>query len=93
MTEAERLILLKKDLQRLTPANDDYLKFLLRAAEANILREGIKLDEGIESDMVIIQYAAYLFRKRAGEDTTMPRFLRLELNNMKISQKGKGNDV
>lgn len=93
MTESERLILLKKDLQRPTSANDDYLIFLLQAAETNIIKEGIRLDEGIESDMVVIQYAAYLFRKRAGEDTAMPRFLRLELNNMKISQKGKENDV
>lgn len=93
MTESERLILLKKDLQRPTAANDDYLTFLLQAAETNIIKEGIRLDEGIESDMVVIQYAAYLFRKRAGEDTAMPRFLRLELNNMKISQKGKENDV
>ena len=85
--------MLKKDLQRPTSANDDYLIFLLQAAETNIIKEGIRLDEGIESDMVVIQYAAYLFRKRAGEDTAMPRFLRLELNNMKISQKGKENDV
>lgn len=35
-------------------------------------------------------YAAYLFRKRAGQDTSMPRYLRLQLNNLKISQKGKG---
>lgn len=89
MSDEEKLIILKKDLQMLTSSNDDYLRILLEQSAAAILREGIKLGNDIESDMVTIQYAAYLFRKRASEGTTMPRFLRLQLNNMKMSQAGK----
>ena len=37
--------------------------------------------------MAVVQYAAYLFRKRAGNETAMPRFLRLRLNNILFSQK------
>ena len=90
MTDQERLAVLKKDLQMLTDSNDDYLKILLNQAKAQVQREGVDLSGGIEGDMVVIQYAAYLFRRRASGETAMPRFLRLQLNNMKISQAGRG---
>lgn len=92
MTGQEKLAILKKDLQMLTDSNDDYLKILLDQAEAQVRREGVDPQEGIEGDMVVIQYAAYLFRKRASGDAVMPRFLRLQLNNMKISQAGRGEE-
>ena len=89
MTDKEKLVILKKDLQMLTTANDEYLKKLLELAAENIRAEGIKLKEGdIRCDMAVIQYAAFLFRKRAGDVTAMPRFLRYELNNLLFSQKG-----
>ena len=84
-----RLVLLKKDLQQTTTVNDDYLNFLLQTAEKRITEEGIVLTAGdVESESLIIQYASYLFRKRAGTDTSMPRFLRYSLNNMLMHQKG-----
>ncbi len=88
MTNAEKLVILKKDLQQMTTANDTYLETLLTFAEAAIQREGIVLKDDIECNMAVIHYAAYLFRKRAGADTAMPRFLRYELNNLLFSQKG-----
>lgn len=89
MKNEERMAILKADLQMLTRANDEYLEALLYLAENAITREGIKLSEGdIESDMAIIQYAAYLFRKRAAKETEMPRHLRYQLNNMLFGQKG-----
>lgn len=89
MTEAQKLVILKKDLQMTTTANDEYLNTLLTFAKAAIEREGITLTRGdIESEMAVIHYAAYLFRKRAGTETAMPRFLRYELNNLLFSQKG-----
>lgn len=90
MNAQQRLVILKGDLQLLTDANDEYLKVLIDQGQAAIKREGIVLTEGdIESDMAVIQYAAYLFRKRAGTDTAMPRSLRLQLNNMLFSQKAQ----
>ena len=89
MTEAQKLTLLKKDLQQMTTANDEYLLHLLTFAEAAIEREGITVKEGdVECEMAVVHYAADLFRKRAGTDTAMPRFLRYELNNLLFSQKG-----
>lgn len=94
MTKEERLTLLKNDLQMLTSSNDTLLSSLLDASVEYIQKEGITLVENdIGIDMVIVQYAAYLFRKRASEETTMPRFLRYNLNNILFSQKGKRNDV
>lgn len=90
MTSEEKLKLLKQDLQMLTAANDDFLKSLIQTAETAIQREGIELVENdMDIDMAVIQYAAYLFRKRAGNETAMPRFLRWRLNNILFSQKGK----
>lgn len=89
MVTDKKLVLLKQDLQLLTSANDEYLKSLLVLAEKNIEIEGIKLTEGdIADDDMVVQYAAYLFRKRAAPETAMPRFLRYQLNNMLMHQKG-----
>ena len=93
MTDSEKLIILKKDLQMLTDANDEYLMTLLTLAKSAIETEGIKLIKGdIESDMAVVQYAAYLFRKRASNETAMPRFLRYQLNNMLFKQKAVAKD-
>lgn len=92
MTSEEKLKLMKQDLQMLTAANDDFLKSLIQTAETAIQREGIELVENdMDIDMAVVQYAAYLFRKRASNETSMPRFLRYRLNNILFSQKGKGN--
>lgn len=90
MKEAEKLLILKRDLQLRTNSNDEYLSFLLSGAKKLIEQEGITLIDGdTNCDMVQIQYAAYLFRRRGGEETSMPRFLRYELNNLLFSQKGR----
>lgn len=94
MTKEERLTLLKNDLQMLTSSNDSLLSHLLDASAEYIRNMGITLVENdIGIDMVIVQYAAYLFRKRASEETAMPRFLYSNLNNILFSQKGKRNDI
>lgn len=91
MNDADKLKILKQDLQMITSANDEYLQNLLSLSAERIRGEGITLIENdIRSDMAQIQYAAYLFRKRASADTVMPRYLRFELNNMKFSKKYGG---
>lgn len=92
MTDDQMLVILKQDLQMITKSNDDYLKMLLEMSESLIKREGIAPEDTIEYAGIKIQYAAYLFRKRAGADTVMPRFLRWEMNNMLFSQKAKAGE-
>lgn len=89
MTTAELLTVLKSDLQMITAANDDYLTELLGFSQQLMEREGIIMDDSLECQMIQVHYAAYLFRRRGGTETTMPRFLRYELNNLLFSQKGK----
>lgn len=91
MNDADKLKILKQDLQMITSVNDGYLQNLLSLSAERIRGEGIILIENdVRSDMAQIQYAAYLFRKRASADTVMPRYLRFELNNMKFSKKYGG---
>lgn len=94
MSNDELLTVLKSDLQMTTTANDEFLGELLQFARKLIIQEGIVFDDtDTNCQMIQVQYAAYLFRKRAGNETAMPRFLRYELNNLLFSQKGKTNDV
>ena len=88
MTSAELLQILKNDLQMMTDSKGAYLSQLLDLAKAQIEREGIVLSNTIECNMLVVQYAAYLFRKRGSGETAMPRFLRYSLNNLLLAQKG-----
>ena len=93
MNGDEKLTMLKNDLQMTTKSNDDYLSHLLSYSGQEMERMGIRIEETIECDSLQIMYAAYLFRKRAGTETNMPRFLRIGLNNLLLSQKGRTNDI
>ena len=56
MKEAEKLLILKRDLQLRTSSNDEYLSFLLSGAKKLIEQEGIKLiDWDTNCDMAQIQ--------------------------------------
>lgn len=90
--EDTELTVLKQNLQMPpTNANDEYLKMLLKQAVSLMAREGIVDDDSFDYYMAKIDYAAFLFRKRASKDNTlaMPRSLRYELNNILWSQKGR----
>lgn len=96
--ELYKLTLLKNDIGIHTDSKDDFLNFLLNSANEKIKREGIVEEDTAEYTSIQVEYAAYLWRKRASAETAMPRFLRYEMNNLLISQKGKkakgnGNDV
>lgn len=102
MNGTEKLAILKSNLQLLTNTQDTYLNFLMEAAKAAMSREGIVDDHSADYNACQIDYAAYLFRKRAastsgnstekgfapgGGETAMPRFLRYQMNNILMAQK------
>lgn len=96
MDEKLKLQLVKMDLQKLNNADDEYLSHLISLSKKEMEREGVDFEKNTdECDGLNIQYAAYLFRKRAGNETSMPRYLRYALNNLLLHQKGKrnGNNV
>ena len=90
MDDHLKLTILKHDVGILSSIKDEYLQHLLDTAKKLMYRKGIKEEEDSEFDSLNIQYAAYLFRKRAGTETTMPEFLRRGLNDLLISQKARG---
>lgn len=87
MNDELKLKILKSNLQLLTDANDDFLKKLINQAKSLMKREGIKEENTDDYEMAVIDYAAFLFRKRANSEMMMPRHLRYELNNIIFSQK------
>ena len=98
MDNSTLLSVLKTDLQTKTDANDSYLSQLLNFSLSQMKEMGITVemttdtnDEEVASDesiqMIQVHFASYLFRKRAGEETGMPRFLKREINNLLFSQK------
>lgn len=89
MNDNQMLELLKLNLQKMTSADDRYLEQLIQQAKALMTREGIVDDKTDDYTMAVIDYAAFLFRKRASKEMIMPRSLRLELNNILFSQKSK----
>lgn len=88
MELADKLKLLKLDLQITTTAYDELLSQMISSAEGMIAREGIVLDsKKAEDTQLVVMYAAYLYRRRRDENPAMPRMLRFSLNNRLFSQK------
>ena len=80
MEETTKLQMLKIDLGINTSAYDSRLTQYLASAKAEIEREGIKLTDSVPDENLIVQYAAWMWRKRdAGEG--IPRMIRWQINN------------
>ena len=85
MTAQERLTALKVDLGIVTTAYDDRLAQYLTTAEQEVNREGVADDSTAAYNNLVIQYAAWMWRRRdSGEG--MPRMLRFWLHNFKLDQ-------
>ena len=90
MTRLEILSMAKSNLQIAGSSFDDYLEFLIDAAQNAIKAEGITIDfDAIDDCNLIVMYTSYLYRKRLSDDPAMPRMLRYALNNKLFSQKAK----
>lgn len=80
MEETTKLQMLKIDLGINTTAYDSRLTQYLATAKAEIEREGVKLTNSAPDENLIVQYAAWMWRKRdTGEG--IPRMIRWQINN------------
>ena len=80
MEETTKLQMLKIDLGINTSAYDERLTQYLASAKAEIEREGVKLTDSVPDENLIVQYAAWMWRKRdSGEG--IPRMIRWQINN------------
>lgn len=77
---------LKVDLGITTDAYNDRLLVYLQTAWARIEEEGASLTDSVDDQLLVVQYAAWLWKRRdTGEG--MPRMLRYALNNRIFSRK------
>ena len=89
------LMLLKSNLQLSVDnaGRDSYLTAIANSAKAEISARGITLDTGNTEDCILIaDYAAWLYRARAG-NAGMPEHLRIRLNNRQFQEKMRATDV
>lgn len=87
------LQMLKQNLEITNTLRDDYLTQLVTVAEGEIKRYGITAAESTDPEYpayqnLVVMYAAYLYRRRAGDDPTMPRMLQWHLHQHLFAQKG-----
>lgn len=93
MTQAEKLILLRHDLQDPPGVQEAYLLHLLAVAAAKIREEGITLTDSMDDGDLEVMYASWRYRCRNKDDSAMPRMLRFALNNRLMAEKGRTDDA
>lgn len=92
MTEGDLLTLLKYDLQRIgVPLGDDaHLVAMLKAAKANLTRQGIREEAGADDyDYLVVGTAAWMYRKRISGEAE-PAYVKRMRHDMLMSQKMRG---
>lgn len=69
--------MLQRDLQRtgLLPGDEEYLPFLIDAAEARLFRQGIRNDGSMDYAQAVVGTAAWMYRKRITGESE-PEYLR-----------------
>ena len=87
-----QIAMLKVDLGLLTVTTDqtEYLGQLLNAAQLRLQDDGITLETGNpQHDTLAVMYAAWLYRKRAGDpqQQAIPKMLQLLRNSVLFGQK------
>lgn len=89
MEETTKLQMLKIDLGINKTAYDSRLTQYLATAKAEIEREGVKLTNSAPDENLIVQYAAWMWRKRdTGEG--IPRMIRWQINNRLFGGEANG---
>lgn len=91
MDNAEILLIVKANLGLTTDLRDKYLTSIIQAARGELSLKGVD-PEGQEEayrlsyDQYLADYSAWAYRTRGGTET-MPKYLRLKLNDLIIAHK------
>ena len=85
------LLAAELDMHSLPDQRKSQLQTYLDVAEKRILAKGITLDMTSQDDAhLLVEYAAWLFRRRRQEASKqMPEYLRLDINDRLIAEKGR----
>lgn len=85
------LLAAELDMHSLPEQRKSQLQIYLDVAEQRIREKGIKLDlNNVEDAHLQVEYAAWLFRRRRQEASKlMPEYLRTDIHDRLISEKGR----
>lgn len=85
------LLAAELDMHSLPDQRKSQLQTYLDVAEKRILEKGIKLDASNSEDVHLqVEYAAWLFRRRRQEASKMmPEYLRTDIHDRLIAEKGR----
>ena len=88
------LLAAELDMHSLPDQRKSQLQIYLDVAEERIREKGITLDASNSEDVHLqVEYAAWLFRRRRQEASKlMPEYLRTDIHDRLISEKGKVSD-
>ena len=88
------LLAAELDMHSLPEQRKSQLQSYLDVAAERILEKGITLDASNSEDVHLqVEYAAWLFRRRRQEASKlMPEYLRTDIHDRLISEKGKVSD-
>ena len=88
------LLAAELDMHSLPDQRKSQLQSYLDVAAERIREKGIILDESNAEDVhLLVEYAAWLFRRRRQEASKlMPEYLRTDIHDRLISEKGKVSD-
>ena len=88
------LLAAELDMHSLPEQRKSQLQSYLDVAAERIREKGIILDESNAEDVhLLVEYAAWLFRRRRQEASKlMPEYLRTDIHDRLISEKGKVSD-
>ena len=88
------LLAAELDMHSLPDQRKRQLQSYLDVAEERILEKGITLDAYNSEDVHLqVEYAAWLFRRRRQEASKlMPEYLRTDIHDRLISEKGRVSD-
>lgn len=90
MSEKNKLLeMLKIDLGITARIYDVRLVQYIEASKAEITREGVQLKDNLADNNLVVQYAAWMWRKR-DTGAGMPRMIRWQLNNRIFEEKKDG---
>ena len=88
------LLAAELDMHSLPDQRKSQLQSYLDVAAERIREKGIILDESNAEDVhLLVEYAAWLFRRRRQEASKlMPEYLRTDIHDRLISEKGRVSD-
>lgn len=89
-----RLLAAELDMHSLPDKRQEQLQSYLDVAAGRISKKGITLDpENPDDAHLLVEYAAWLFRRRRQEASKMmPDYLRLDINDRLIHEKASVSD-